>query len=115
MDACQAHPYMHFIELRVLELHNKRAEFIIVDAGDGTVAANNPAGIRRKERLAIEINPHLPFPFLSIHSAKAFRYCRISMLLWKASPERFVFTIQAGVRSSGVGHLSASSREFSGG
>ncbi|AYZ53558.1 MULTISPECIES: Mov34/MPN/PAD-1 family protein [Enterobacteriaceae] len=69
MDACQAHPYMHFIELRVLELHNKRAEFIIVDAGDGTVAANNPAGIRRKERLAIEINPHLPVPVL-VHTLR---------------------------------------------
>lgn len=69
LDACEAHPYMHFVELRVLELHNKRAEFVIVDAADGTVAVNNPAGIRRKERLAIEINPHNRIPVL-VHTLR---------------------------------------------
>lgn len=69
LDACLAQSYMDIIELRVLDLHGKRSEFIIVDAGDGTVAAKNPAGIRRKERLAIEINPHNPIPVL-VHTLR---------------------------------------------
>lgn len=69
LDACQAHPYMDIIELRVTDVNNKRSEFIIVDAGDGTVAAKNPGGIRRKERLAIEINPHNPIPVL-VHTLR---------------------------------------------
>ncbi|HKS33545.1 MAG TPA: ThiF family adenylyltransferase [Enterobacteriaceae bacterium] len=69
LDACLAQPYMDVIELRVLDLHGKRSEFIIVDAGDGTVAAKNPAGIRRKERLAIEINPHNLIPVL-VHTLR---------------------------------------------
>ncbi|MFJ5441676.1 Mov34/MPN/PAD-1 family protein [Pectobacterium sp. CHL-2024] len=69
LEACQAQPYMDVIELRVLDLHNKRSEFIIIDAGDGTVAAKNPAGIRRKERLAIEINPYNRIPVL-VHTLR---------------------------------------------
>ncbi len=69
LDACQAHPYMDVIELRVLALYKKRSEFIIVNAGDGTVAPKNPAGIRRKERLAIEINPYNRIPVL-VHTLR---------------------------------------------
>ncbi|WP_426449597.1 ThiF family adenylyltransferase [Siccibacter colletis] len=69
LNACQAHPYTDVIELRVLASDDRRSEIIIVDAGDGTVAANNPAGIRRKERLAIEINPHHRIPVL-VHTLR---------------------------------------------
>ncbi|WP_337153697.1 Mov34/MPN/PAD-1 family protein [Pseudomonas protegens] len=38
------------------------SEFIVIDAGDGTVDAGNKAGIRRRERLAIGINPNYRVP-----------------------------------------------------
>ncbi|MBN3083139.1 Mov34/MPN/PAD-1 family protein [Pectobacterium polaris] len=69
LDACQSHPNVDVIELRVLGQEKKRSEFIIVNVGDGTVAAKNPAGIRRKERLAIEINPHNHIPIL-VHALR---------------------------------------------
>ncbi|EKN4757176.1 TPA: Mov34/MPN/PAD-1 family protein [Yersinia enterocolitica] len=57
LDACQTHPFVNVVELRVAIHSSRRSEFIIIDAADGTVMPDNPAGIRRKERLAIEINP----------------------------------------------------------
>ncbi|PAW33626.1 hypothetical protein CIL06_21660 [Pantoea vagans] len=69
LAACQAHPYTDVVELRVLASDGRRSEFIVVNAGDGTVAANNPAGIRRKERLAIEINPHHSIP-VRVHTLR---------------------------------------------
>ncbi len=46
-----------------------RTEYIVIDAGDGSVDAGNPGGIRRQERLAIGINPQYRVPIL-VHALR---------------------------------------------
>lgn len=56
LTACEQHPYITVRELRLSEQNNDRSEYLVIDVADGTVTSGNKAGIRRKERLAIEIN-----------------------------------------------------------
>lgn len=63
-QACEKHPYITVHELRFAEQNNNRSEYIIIDAGDGSVVSGNSAGIRRRERLAIEVNPNARLPIL---------------------------------------------------
>ncbi|MBD9427881.1 ThiF family adenylyltransferase [Pseudomonas sp. PDM15] len=57
LNAFNACPYTEVRELRFEATESVRTDYIVIDAGDGTVDAGNPAGIRRQERLAISINP----------------------------------------------------------
>ncbi|ELQ3336638.1 hypothetical protein R2N21_006616, partial [Pseudomonas aeruginosa] len=57
LNAFRACPYTEVRELRYEATESSRTEYIVIDAGDGTVDADNPAGIRRQERLAISIDP----------------------------------------------------------
>ena len=50
-------PYTDVRELRKDASGKGNNEFIVIDAGDGNVDAGNLAGIRRRERLAIGVNP----------------------------------------------------------
>jgi integrative and conjugative element protein (TIGR02256 family) len=64
LKALHACPYTHVREIRFGVLGNGRSEYIVIDAGDGTVDSGNPAGIRRRERLAIGVNPDFRVPIL---------------------------------------------------
>ncbi len=62
LKACRASPYIELRELRCETSETSRTEYIIIDAGDGTVDSGNLAGIRRQERLAIGVNPKYRVP-----------------------------------------------------
>lgn len=64
IKACEQHPHIAIRELRIGEQGDDRSEYIVIDAGDGEVNAGNPGKIRRKERLAIEINPERRVPIV---------------------------------------------------
>jgi len=57
VHACKVNPNVDFLECRAHESEGGRQEVIVIDAGNGTVAHGNPAGILRNERLAITIAP----------------------------------------------------------
>lgn len=69
LKACENHPYATVRELRFSEINDNRSEYLIIDAADGTVASGNQARIRRKERLAIEVNPKSSIPIL-VHALR---------------------------------------------
>ncbi|AWY40129.1 hypothetical protein DKY63_09545 [Pseudomonas putida] len=69
LRACCASPYIEVRELRCEASKMSRTEYIIINAGDGTVDSGNPAGIRRQERLAIGINPQYRVPIL-VHALR---------------------------------------------
>ncbi|HBO6205687.1 TPA: hypothetical protein L4696_006455, partial [Pseudomonas aeruginosa] len=64
-----ASPYVEVRELRCEASGMSRTEYIVIDAGDGSVDAGNPGGIRRQERLAIGINPQYRVPIL-VHALR---------------------------------------------
>lgn len=69
LKACHASPYIDVRELRCEASETSRTEYIVIDAGDGTVDSGNQAGIRRQERLAIGINPQYHVPIL-VHTLR---------------------------------------------
>lgn len=69
LRACRASPYVEVRELRCEASGMSRTEYIVIDAGDGSVDAGNPGGIRRQERLAIGINPQYRVPIL-VHALR---------------------------------------------
>jgi hypothetical protein len=69
LNAFSSSPYTEVRELRCEVIESSRTEYIIIDAGDGTVDAGNPAGIRREERLAIGVNPKYRVPVL-VHTLR---------------------------------------------
>ena len=60
--SCEAHPDFEVLELRRVE-GDAPVDFIVVEAGDGTVAPNNQYGIRRRERLALSYQHEAGLPF----------------------------------------------------
>ena len=62
LSALRACPYTDVRELRADSSGKGGSEYIVIDAGDGTVDAGNQAGIRRRERLAIGVNPRYRVP-----------------------------------------------------
>ncbi len=109
LRACHASPYVEVRELRCEASGMSRTEYIVIDAGDGSVDAGNPGGIRRQERLAIGINPQYrvailvhalrkDFPPLSHQHPRAPGHPRTLCLFdhdWSAvqiswTPERFI-------------------------
>lgn len=62
LGALRICPYTDVREIRMDSQEKGGSEFIVIDAGDGTVDAGNKAGIRRRERLAIGINPNYRVP-----------------------------------------------------
>ncbi|UAN60598.1 Mov34/MPN/PAD-1 family protein [Serratia sp. JSRIV004] len=69
LKACENHPYITVREIRFSEINDNRSEYLIIDAADGTVVSGNQARIRRKERLAIEVNPKSSIPIL-VHTLR---------------------------------------------
>lgn len=69
LRACHASPYVEVCELRFEVTGISRTEYIVIDAGDGSVDAGNPGGIRRQERLAIGIHPGYRVPIL-VHALR---------------------------------------------
>ncbi|MFS8153643.1 ThiF family adenylyltransferase [Vreelandella titanicae] len=72
IKACSKNPYTEFQEFRVAEQGDSRSEYIVIEAGDGTVNGGNPGGIRRCERLAIEVNPKYQMPIMVRALRKSF-------------------------------------------
>ncbi|RON69385.1 ThiF family adenylyltransferase [Pseudomonas fluorescens] len=64
LKALRACPYTEVLEIRSDDPAQGSSEYIVINAGDGTVNAGNTAGIRRRERVAIGINPKLRTPVL---------------------------------------------------
>lgn len=64
LKAFSACPYIDIREIRFDVPGKGKSEYIVIDAGDGTVDSGNPAGIRRRERLAIGVNPDFRVPIL---------------------------------------------------
>ena len=62
LAACQAHPDIDVLELRHVP-GDPGYDLIVVEAGDGTVAPRNTAGIRRRERLALLYQEQSGIPF----------------------------------------------------
>ena len=62
LRACQAHPDIDVVELRHAQ-DGTEWHAIVVDAGDGTVAPRNAAGIHPHERLALVHRPSADMPF----------------------------------------------------
>jgi len=54
--ACERHEYFQIQEVRSLADGAGLTEIIVVKAGDGSVGANNPNGILRREWLALSVN-----------------------------------------------------------
>ncbi|MCD9126015.1 Mov34/MPN/PAD-1 family protein [Luteimonas fraxinea] len=54
--ACERHPHFKLVELRVVSTPSPHV-VIIVEASDGTIAPQNAAGVRVKERLALSFRP----------------------------------------------------------
>ncbi|WLH51304.1 Mov34/MPN/PAD-1 family protein [Pseudomonas tolaasii] len=69
LKALRACPNTDVREIRLEPEGQGKSEYIVITAGDGTVDAGNPAGIRRRERLAIGINPDYRVPVL-IHTLR---------------------------------------------
>jgi integrative and conjugative element protein (TIGR02256 family) len=69
LRACRESSYVDIRELRCDASELSRTEYIIIDAGDGSVDAGNPGGIRRQERLAISVNPQCRIPIL-VHALR---------------------------------------------
>ncbi|TNF78761.1 hypothetical protein FGE05_27965 [Pseudomonas sp. ICMP22404] len=57
LNALRACPYTEVREIRRNKPGTTVSEYIVIDAGDGTVDSGNLAGIRRRERLAVGVNP----------------------------------------------------------
>ncbi|MEH2743370.1 hypothetical protein QE247_26335, partial [Klebsiella pneumoniae] len=124
LKACENHPYVTVRELRFSEINDNRSEYLIIDAADGTVASGNQARIRRKERLAIEVNPKSSIPILVHALRKDFpvlshqhagepgspRILCLYEVSWSAverswTPERFLERIFWWLRESAELHL----------
>ena len=50
LQACRASPFIEILHVRRELSDQTRSEYIVIDAGDGTVDFGNPGGIRREER-----------------------------------------------------------------
>ncbi|POD70911.1 hypothetical protein BKM17_23740 [Pseudomonas syringae group genomosp. 3] len=64
LKALRVCPHTDVREVRFDPSGQGKSEYIVITAGDGAVDAGNPAGIRRRERLAIGINPDFRVPIL---------------------------------------------------
>ena len=115
LKACENHPYVTVRELRFSEINDNRSEYLIIDAADGTVASGNQARIRRKERLAIEVNPKSSIPILVHALRKDFPVLSHSMLENLAHHEFFAYMRPPGAQLSAVGHPRDSLSAFFGG
>ncbi|RYY02150.1 MAG: hypothetical protein EOO53_14030 [Gammaproteobacteria bacterium] len=70
--ACKANRYIELIECRIHDSAAGREEVIVIEAGDGTVAHGNVAGIFRNERLAITVTPDNRIPVVVRPLRRAF-------------------------------------------
>ncbi len=114
LGACKANPHIEIIECCVNDSVAGREEIIVIDAGDGTVAHGNPAGILRNERLAITINPNNRVPVFVLYVRRSLRF-RISIQQHQTRLAHCVCTMQAGTASREVGLLSVFCEECFGG
>ncbi|MGM8936988.1 ThiF family adenylyltransferase [Pseudomonas neustonica] len=72
LQACRASPFIEILHVRRELSDQTRSEYIVIDAGDGTVDFGNPGGIRREERLAISVNHQSRVPILVFALRKDF-------------------------------------------
>jgi hypothetical protein len=115
LTACEQHPYITVRELRLSEQNNDRSEYLVIDVADGTVTSGNKAGIRRKERLAIEINPKFTIPILVHALRKDFPVLSHQHAGVPDSPKFFAFMMYLGAPSNATGHLKDLLSEYFGG
>lgn len=62
VKACKGFPGVEFLELRQESEAGGVTEYVVIEAGDGTIVGENSGGIHRVETLAIAVNPRLRVP-----------------------------------------------------
>ncbi|MDZ3993327.1 hypothetical protein [Pseudomonas sp. Teo4] len=69
VKACKGPSGVEFLELRQEAEAGGVTEYVVIEAGDGTIAKGNPGGIHRVETLAIAVNPRLRVP-VTVHALR---------------------------------------------
>ncbi|MBX8606060.1 Mov34/MPN/PAD-1 family protein [Pseudomonas cichorii] len=69
MQVCKVFSGIDFLELRQKSEAGGVTEYVVIEAGDGTIAGSNPGGIHRVETLAIAVNPRLRVP-VTVHALR---------------------------------------------
>ncbi|PZQ36021.1 MAG: hypothetical protein DI560_25965, partial [Pseudomonas putida] len=62
VKACKTFSGVELLELRQESEAGGVTEYVVIEAGDGTIVGANPGGIHRVETLAIAVNPRLRVP-----------------------------------------------------
>ncbi len=62
VKACKRFSGVEFLELRQENEAGGVTEYVVIEAGDGTIVGENPGGVHRVETLAIAVNPRLRVP-----------------------------------------------------
>lgn len=62
IQACQDHPCIEVLDIRTVDEGLGPEQAIVIEAGDGTIESGNPGRIRRRETLAITVNPQTDVP-----------------------------------------------------
>ncbi len=69
VKACKGASGVEFLELRQEAEAGGVTEYVVIEAGDGTITRANPGGIHRVETLAIAVNPRLRVP-VTVHALR---------------------------------------------
>lgn len=69
VKACKTFSGVEFLELRQESEAGGVTEYVVIEAGDGTIVGANPGGIHRVEALAIAVNPMLRVP-VTVHALR---------------------------------------------
>ncbi|MCQ3018898.1 Mov34/MPN/PAD-1 family protein [Pseudomonas tremae] len=69
VKACKGASGVEFLELRQEAEAGGVTEYVVIEAGDGTIAKANLGGIHRVEKLAIAVNPRLRVP-VTVHALR---------------------------------------------
>ncbi|UCP11536.1 Mov34/MPN/PAD-1 family protein [Pseudomonas sp. MM213] len=69
VKACKAYSGVELLGLRQESEAGGVTEYLVIEAGDGTVNGGNPGGIHRVETLAIAVNPRLHIP-VTVHALR---------------------------------------------
>lgn len=69
VKACKTFSGVELLELRQESEAGGVTEYVVIEAGDGTIVGANPGGIHRVETLAIAVNPRLRVP-VTVHALR---------------------------------------------